>query len=108
MSPIAGVGINLAIQDAVAAANLLAPGLIDGSLRPGDLAAVQKRRETPARMTQRFQILLHRHLLERIFDSPGLIRPPFFMRMADWFPGLQRLTACTIGVGFRPEHVGVM
>jgi 2-polyprenyl-6-methoxyphenol hydroxylase-like FAD-dependent oxidoreductase len=106
MSPIAGVGINLAIQDAVAAANLLAPGLIDGSLRPGDLAAVQKRRETPARMTQRFQILLHRHLLERIFDSPGLIRPPFFMRMADWFPGLQRLTACTIGVGFRPEHVG--
>jgi 2-polyprenyl-6-methoxyphenol hydroxylase-like FAD-dependent oxidoreductase len=108
MSPIAGEGINLAIQDAVAAANLLAPGLIDGSLRPGDLAAVQKRRETPARVIQRFQILLHRHLLERIFDSPELIRPPFFMRMADWFPGLQRLTACTIGMGFRPEHVGVV
>lgn len=107
MSPIAGVGINLAIQDAVAAANLLAPGLVDGSLQPADLAAVQKRRETPARMTQRFQILLHKHLLERIFDSPELIRPPFFMRMADWFPELQRLIARAVGVGLRPEHVGV-
>jgi 2-polyprenyl-6-methoxyphenol hydroxylase-like FAD-dependent oxidoreductase len=105
MSPIAGVGINLAIQDAVAAANLLAPGLIEGSLRPADVAAVQKRRETPARMIQRLQILLHKHLLEPIFDSPELIRPPLFMRMADWFPKLQRLTACTIAVGFRPEHV---
>jgi 2-polyprenyl-6-methoxyphenol hydroxylase-like FAD-dependent oxidoreductase len=105
MSPIAGVGINLAIQDAVAAANLLAPELMKASLRPAALAAVQKRRETPARMIQRFQILLHKHLLERIFDSPELIRPPFFMRMADWFPKLQRLTARIIGVGFRPEHV---
>jgi 2-polyprenyl-6-methoxyphenol hydroxylase-like FAD-dependent oxidoreductase len=105
MSPIAGVGINLAIQDAVAAANLLAPELMKGSLRPADLAAVQKRREAPARIIQRFQILLHRHLLERIFDSPELIRPPFFMRMADWFPRLRRLTAHTIGIGFRPEHV---
>jgi 2-polyprenyl-6-methoxyphenol hydroxylase-like FAD-dependent oxidoreductase len=105
MSPIAGVGINLAIQDAVAAANLLAPELMKGSLRPADLAAVQKRREAPARIIQRFQILLHRHLLERIFDSRELIRPPFFMRMADWFPRLRRLTAHTIGIGFRPEHV---
>ena len=105
MSPIAGVGINLAIQDAVAAANLLAPGLTAATLRPADLAAVQKRRETPARMTQRFQILLHKHLLERIFESPELIRPPFFMRMADWFPQLQRLTARAVGIGFRPEHV---
>jgi 2-polyprenyl-6-methoxyphenol hydroxylase-like FAD-dependent oxidoreductase len=105
MSPIAGVGINLAIQDAVAAANLLARELMGGSLRPGALAAVQKRREAPARMIQRFQIFLHKHLLEKIFDSPELISPPFFMRMADWFPKLQRLTARTIGVGFRPEHV---
>jgi 2-polyprenyl-6-methoxyphenol hydroxylase-like FAD-dependent oxidoreductase len=105
MSPIAGVGINLAIQDAVAAANLLAPELMGASLRPAALAAVQKRREAPARMTQRFQILLHKHLLERIFDSPDLIRPPLFMRMADWFPILQVLTARTIGVGLRPEHV---
>jgi 2-polyprenyl-6-methoxyphenol hydroxylase-like FAD-dependent oxidoreductase len=105
MSPIAGVGINLAIQDAVAAANLLAPELKKPSLRPAALAAVQKRREAPARMTQWFQILLHKHLLGRIFDSPGLIRPPLFMRLADWFPKLQRLAARTIAVGFRPEHV---
>jgi 2-polyprenyl-6-methoxyphenol hydroxylase-like FAD-dependent oxidoreductase len=105
MSPIAGVGINLAIQDAVAAANLLAPGLTGASLRPAALAAVQKRRETPARMVQRFQIFLHRHLLERIFDSPELIRPPLFMRMAHWFPLLQDLTARTIALGLRPEHV---
>jgi 2-polyprenyl-6-methoxyphenol hydroxylase-like FAD-dependent oxidoreductase len=105
MSPIAGVGINLAIQDAVAAANLLAPELNGASLRPAALAAVQKRRETPARMIQRFQIFLHKHLLEKIFNSPELIRPPFFMRMADWFPKLQQMTARTVGVGFRPEHV---
>jgi hypothetical protein len=56
-------------------------------------------------MTQRFQIFMHRYLLERIFDSAGLIRPPFFMRVADWFPKLQGLTAGAIGVGFRAEHV---
>jgi 2-polyprenyl-6-methoxyphenol hydroxylase-like FAD-dependent oxidoreductase len=105
MSPIAGVGINLAIQDAVAAANLLAPELVKAASRAIDLAAVQKRREAPARMTQRFQILLHRHLLEKIFDSKDLIRPPFFLRMADRFPKLQRLTARTVGLGLRPEHV---
>jgi 2-polyprenyl-6-methoxyphenol hydroxylase-like FAD-dependent oxidoreductase len=105
MSPIAGVGINLAIQDAVAAANLLGPALVKGSLERADLAAVQKRRERPARMTQRFQIFMHRHLLGRIFDSAELIRPPWFMRMAHWFAKLQRMTARTVGVGFRPEHV---
>jgi 2-polyprenyl-6-methoxyphenol hydroxylase-like FAD-dependent oxidoreductase len=105
MSPIAGVGINLAIQDAVAAANLLGPVLMNGAVQRADLAAVQKRREGPARMIQRFQFCLHRRLLERIFDSAELIRPPFFMRMADWFPGLQRLTAWAVGVGFRAEHV---
>jgi len=108
MSPIAGVGINLAIQDAVAAANLLAGGLREGALRSKDLAAVQRRREGPARMIQRFQILMHRRLLERIFDSPGLIRPPLFMRLADWFPRLQGLAACTVGVGLRPEHVATV
>lgn len=56
-------------------------------------------------MIQRCQILLHKHLLERIVDSPDLIRPPFFMRLADRFPKLQRLTAHTIGVGIRAEHV---
>jgi 2-polyprenyl-6-methoxyphenol hydroxylase-like FAD-dependent oxidoreductase len=107
MSPIAGVGINLAIQDAMAAANLLGAALMKGSLRRGDLAAVQKRRERATRMTQWFQIFLHRHLLGRIFDSAELIAPPWFMRMADWFPKLQGLTARSVGVGFRAEHVEV-
>jgi len=106
MSPIAGVGINLAIQDAVAAANLLGPAFVKGSLGRADLSAVQKRRERAARMTQWFQIFMHRHLLERIFDSAELIRPPWFMRVADWFPKVQGLTARVIGVGFRAEHVG--
>jgi len=107
MSPIAGVGINLAIQDAVAAANLLAPQLLEKSPHVGSqtLASLQKRREPPARMIQRMQILLHKHLLEKIFDSPELIRPPMFMRMADWFPRLQHLTGRAIGIGLRPEHV---
>jgi 2-polyprenyl-6-methoxyphenol hydroxylase-like FAD-dependent oxidoreductase len=105
MSPIGGVGINLAIQDAVAAANFLAPELIEGSLQPEDLAAVQKRRETPARMTQRLQVFLHKHLLERIFDSPEMIPPPLPLRMAEKFPRLRRLTARAVGLGFRPEHV---
>lgn len=105
MSPVGGVGINLAIQDAVAASNLLAPGLIDASLQPADLAAVQKRRETPARMIQRLQIFLHKHLLEKIFDSPETITPPIFMRMAERFPRLRRITARALGLGFRPEHV---
>lgn len=105
MSPIGGVGINLAIQDAVAAARLLVPALKAGHVGRAALAAVQKRREMPARMIQRFQTFLHRHLLERIFDSPDLIRPPLFMRFAHAFPILQRLTARTVGVGLRPEHV---
>jgi 2-polyprenyl-6-methoxyphenol hydroxylase-like FAD-dependent oxidoreductase len=88
MSPIAGVGINLAIQDAVAAANLLAPELLAKSpqLKRETLASLQKRRQPPARVIQRMQIFLHQHFLEKIFDSPELIQPPLFMRMADWFP----------------------
>jgi 2-polyprenyl-6-methoxyphenol hydroxylase-like FAD-dependent oxidoreductase len=105
MSPIGGVGINLAIQDAVAAANLLAPNLRDGSLRPEHLAEVQKRREQPARMTQRLQIFLHKHLLERIFDSPEMIPPPLPLRLTDQFPRFRRITARAVGIGFRPEHV---
>ena len=105
MSPIGGVGINLAIQDAIAAANLLAPKLRDGSLRPEHLAEVQKRREQPARITQRLQIFLHKHLLERIFDSPEAIPPPLPLRLADQFPRLRRVTARAVGIGFRPEHV---
>src|SRR6202034_3534638 len=65
MSPVGGVGINLAIQDAVATSNLLAPSLLDDTLQLQDLQTVQDRRERPARLTQRGQVFLHKHLLER-------------------------------------------
>ena len=106
MSPVGGVGINLAIQDAVAAANLLADKLRGGEIRETDLHAVQLRREKPARLTQRIQVFLHKHLLERIFDSPETISPPpFLLRLFETFPRLRSLPARMVGIGFRPEHI---
>jgi 2-polyprenyl-6-methoxyphenol hydroxylase-like FAD-dependent oxidoreductase len=105
MSPIGGVGINLAIQDAVAAARLLAVKLAGGGVTVRDLQAVQDRREFPTRMIQRLQIFLHEHLLDRIFDSPEVISPPLPLRLIERFPRLRRLTARIIGLGFRPEHI---
>jgi 2-polyprenyl-6-methoxyphenol hydroxylase-like FAD-dependent oxidoreductase len=105
MSPVGGVGINLAIQDAVATANLLAPKLLDNTIQLKDLNAVQHRRELPARLTQRLQIFMHEHLLERIFDSPQPISPPLPLALAEKFPNLRRITARMVGIGFRPEHI---
>jgi 2-polyprenyl-6-methoxyphenol hydroxylase-like FAD-dependent oxidoreductase len=105
MSPVGGVGINLAIQDAVATANILGKKLCGGRVEISDLKAVQKRRERPARLTQRVQIFLHKHLLERIFDSSEPIPPPLPMRLLEQFPPLRRLPARMIGIGFRPEHI---
>jgi 2-polyprenyl-6-methoxyphenol hydroxylase-like FAD-dependent oxidoreductase len=105
MSPVGGVGINLAIQDAVATANLLAPKLLKKDLQTKDLQAVQSRRERPARMTQRLQVFMHKHLLERIFDSREVIPPPLLLKLAENFPRLRRVTARMVGIGFRPEHV---
>lgn len=105
MSPVGGVGINLAIQDAVAAARLLAPRLLNQTLRLADLKRVQDRRKLPARLTQRVQIYLHQHLLERIFDSPRLITPPLPLRLTGWFSIARRLFARLIGIGFRPEYI---
>ncbi len=105
MSPVGGVGINLAVQDAVAAANLLAPKFLDGTLQLSDLKAVQHRRERPARMTQSLQIFMHKHLLERIFDSPQTISPPLPLRLTEKFPRLRRIAARVVGIGFRPEHI---
>jgi 2-polyprenyl-6-methoxyphenol hydroxylase-like FAD-dependent oxidoreductase len=105
MSPIGGVGINLAIQDAVATANILGAKLKSGSVVAIDRQAVQNRRERPARLTQRVQIFLHKHLLERIFNSAEIISPPFLMRLFEKYPRLRRLPARMIGIGFRPEHI---
>lgn len=105
MSPVGGVGINLAIQDAVAMANLLAVKLRDGGVTEKDLHSVQLRRERPARLTQRVQIFLHEHLLERIFDSKQTIPPPLLMKLFEEFPRLRSLPARMIGIGFRAEHI---
>jgi len=95
MSPTAGVGINLAIQDAVAAANLLAVKLKTGPVSIADLAAVQKRREWPTRLIQAMQASVHRHAIARLM----------VVRALQWFPPLQSLTARFLGLGPRPEHV---
>jgi 2-polyprenyl-6-methoxyphenol hydroxylase-like FAD-dependent oxidoreductase len=105
MSPIGGVGINLAIQDAVAAANILAPGLLRGAVSLQDLHAVQRRREFPTRATQRLQVALQKRVIGRVLASTGKISPPLLLRLIGWVPFLRRLPARVIGLGFRPEHV---
>jgi 2-polyprenyl-6-methoxyphenol hydroxylase-like FAD-dependent oxidoreductase len=105
MSPVGGVGINLAIQDAVAAANLLAEKLRLDRVTSDDLQAVQRRRERPAHLTQRMQIFIHEHVLKRIFESTEPAEPPWLLRLADRVSLLRRLPARMIGLGFRSEHV---
>ncbi len=106
MSPVGGVGINLAIQDAVAAANLLWGPLRASSLSLGSLQAVQKRREFPTRVTQRFQVLVQNRILTRVLsDAGGPLQAPFAVRMLERYPILRQIPARLVGVGVRPEHV---
>lgn len=105
MSPIGGVGINLAIQDAVAAANLLGGPLLRGTPTLEELAAVQRRRGFPTRMTQRMQLFLQRNVIGRVLASGATPRLALPIRMLQRFPALQRIPARLIGMGFRPEHV---
>ena len=104
MSPAGGVGINLAIQDAVAAANLLTHPLLDGCIRTSDLAAVQHRREFPTRVTQAVQIVAHRGFA-RAFANPGPIHAPWQFEAAMRIPGIHRALGYGVGMGARPEHV---
>ena len=106
MSPVGGVGINLAVQDAVAAANLLAGPLRDGRLTEADLAAVQRRRELPARVTQRLQVVVQNRVITRVLGREGALKPPLALKLLARFPRLRRLPARLIGIGVRPEHVG--
>jgi 2-polyprenyl-6-methoxyphenol hydroxylase-like FAD-dependent oxidoreductase len=106
MSPIGGVGINLAIQDAVAAANILAPSLAQGGVVPeASLARVQRRRALPTQLMQRLQILIQDRVLSRVLASRGRLSLPLPMRLLRRFPVLRRIPARIIGMGFRPEHV---
>jgi 2-polyprenyl-6-methoxyphenol hydroxylase-like FAD-dependent oxidoreductase len=105
MSPIGGVGINLAIQDAVAAANRLAEPLRAGTVAEADLAAVQRRRMFPTRVTQRFQVLVQNNIFTRLLASRTNPAPPWPIRLLSRCPVLQGIPARLVGVGIRPEHV---
>lgn len=105
MSPIGGVGINLAIQDAVATANLLAGQLRRGAVTPADLRLVQERRAWPTHMTQRMQLLLQDRVIKTVLAGDGPLVPPWPLRLIARFPILRRIPARLIGMGFRPEHV---
>lgn len=104
MSPIGGVGINLAIQDAVAAANILAKPLSARAVHDSELASVQKRREFPTRTTQRMQIVIQNNVIKRVLGSTH-IQAPWILKLVDRWPVLQRIPARVLGIGFRPEHV---
>ncbi len=104
MSPVGGVGINLAIQDAVAAANILAAPLRTRAANDDELAAVQERREFPTRATQRMQIAIQNSVIKRVLGSTR-VKAPWILKLVDRWPLLQRIPARLIGMGFRPEHV---
>jgi 2-polyprenyl-6-methoxyphenol hydroxylase-like FAD-dependent oxidoreductase len=105
MSPIGGVGINLAIQDAVAAANLLYRPLKDGLATSADLDRVQRRRERPTRWTQSIQVTAQNRVIAPLLAATGKVSAPLPLRLLRWFPYLRRIPARVIGLGFRPEHV---
>jgi 2-polyprenyl-6-methoxyphenol hydroxylase-like FAD-dependent oxidoreductase len=105
MSPVGGVGINLAIQDAVAAANILWEPLRDGGVSESALARVQARREWPTKMTQAVQLFVQKRVISNVLKMTTRPRPPFIVTLLNRFPVLRRIPARLIGMGFRPEHV---
>jgi 2-polyprenyl-6-methoxyphenol hydroxylase-like FAD-dependent oxidoreductase len=105
MSPIGGVGINLAIQDAVATANILGPVLAKRKPSVEELRAVQERRKFPTRATQAVQIAVQNNIIRRVFEGRKKLSLPWPLKMLRAFPMLRRIPARIVGVGFRPEHV---
>ncbi len=105
MSPIGGVGVNLAVQDAVAAANRLAAPLKARSVSDDDLAAIEKRRTFPVRATQRLQLTMQNQIIAPALASTARPKPPLMFKLFNAFPLLRRIPARLLGLGFRPEHV---
>ena len=105
MSPVGGVGINLAIQDAVAAANLLSAPLAAGKLVTADLVRVQRRRELPTRATQAIQVFAQDKVIGPVLADSGPLHAGALLHLVDRFALLQRIPARIVGVGVRPEHV---
>ena len=109
MSPIGGIGINLAIQDAVAAANILVPWLrrAPGPVAEAPLAAIERRRLLPTRLTQAMQVLIQNRVIRRVLGTRGTLHAPAALRLLRRFPVLRRIPARLVGIGFRPEHVRI-
>ena len=107
MSPIAGVGINMAVQDAVAAANRLAAPLKAGSVTDDDLQAIEQRRTLPTYFTQWLQLTIQKRIISRVLgmESQRRPKPPLFFKLFNVFPVLRRIPARLVGMGIRPEHI---
>jgi 2-polyprenyl-6-methoxyphenol hydroxylase-like FAD-dependent oxidoreductase len=105
MSPIGGVGINIAVQDAVAAANRLAAPLKAGTVTDRDLQAIQERRTFPARMTQQIQLTMQNRIVGPALQGMRQPKPPLLFKLFDAVPMLRRLPARLLALGVRPEHV---
>jgi 2-polyprenyl-6-methoxyphenol hydroxylase-like FAD-dependent oxidoreductase len=105
MSPIGGVGINMAVQDAVAAANRLAAPLKAGTVSDADLQAIEQRRTLPVRFTQWLQLTIQKRLISRVLASQQRPKPPLLFKLFGMLPFLQRVPARLLAIGIRPEHV---
>jgi len=105
MSPIGGVGINLAVQDAVATANRLAEPLAAQAVSPSDLEAIERRRSLPARLTQALQLQMQNRSISPALQAAATPSPPLLFKLFDKVPALRRIPARLLAVGFRPEHI---
>jgi 2-polyprenyl-6-methoxyphenol hydroxylase-like FAD-dependent oxidoreductase len=105
MSPVGGVGINLAVQDAVAAANILAAPLKSRSVTARHLHEIEQRRLLPVKLTQWLQLTIQKRLIGRLLASRQTPKPPLIFRLVGAFPILRRIPARLIGIGIRPEHI---
>src|SRR5438309_4776627 len=105
MSPVGGVGINLAIQDAVAAGNVLFNPLREGQVTIDHLRQIQRRRELPTRVTQWLQVTVQRRIISRVLGGTRAVKPPLAVRLLATFPFLRRIPARIVVFGIRTEHV---
>jgi 2-polyprenyl-6-methoxyphenol hydroxylase-like FAD-dependent oxidoreductase len=105
MSPVGGVGINLAIQDAVAAGNVLFKPLRERQVTTDHLRRIQRRRELPTRVTQWLQVAIQRRIIARVLGETRPVKPPVVVRLLAAVPFLRRIPARVVGLGIRPEHV---
>jgi 2-polyprenyl-6-methoxyphenol hydroxylase-like FAD-dependent oxidoreductase len=105
MSPIGGVGVNLAVQDAIAASNILAVPLRERRVTDDHLQQVQQRRTFPMKVIQKMQTTIQERLIDKILDSNAPAKAPFMMQLFNTFPFLRRIPARIVGIGVRPEHI---